>query len=64
MNTKTISRRELVKSIAATLEIAQWDAASRVTFCSEELELDGTAYTENEAAEIERCIAADLRAGK
>ncbi|AYN56850.1 hypothetical protein PBI_ANDREW_35 [Arthrobacter phage Andrew] len=60
----TISRRELVKSIAATLEISLPEAASRVTFCTEELELEGTAYSQNAAAEIERCIAADLRAGK
>jgi hypothetical protein len=61
---ETITRRELVKSIAATFAISLPEAASRVTFNTEELELEGTEYTAAAAAEIERCIAADVRAGK
>ncbi|MFJ4168341.1 hypothetical protein ACIPY3_02410 [Paenarthrobacter sp. NPDC089714] len=59
-----INRRELVKSIADTFGLGLPDAASRVTFNSEELEIEGTTYTEAQAAEVERCIAADLRSGK
>jgi len=61
---ETITRPELVRSLAATFSISLPEAASRVTFNAEELEMTGTTYTAAQAAEIERCIAADLRAGK
>lgn len=60
----TISRSELIRSIAETLNISLPEAARRVSFTVEELELEGTEYGPHAAAEIERCIAADVRAGK
>ncbi|MGO4143829.1 hypothetical protein AB4Y77_01980 [Paenarthrobacter sp. YAF11_1] len=61
---EAITRHELVRSIAATLSLSLPDAASRVTFTTEELEMEGTAYTAAQAAEVERCIAGDVRRGK
>jgi len=54
----------LVAQIAATFNIPNWESASRVDFNISELELDANNLTPAQAAEIERCIAADLKAGK
>lgn len=62
-NTNT-NAADLARHIANTLNITITESASRVTFCVEELELDTAHITEKQATEIERCIAADLKAGK
>ncbi|QRI45441.1 hypothetical protein SEA_LEONA_33 [Arthrobacter phage Leona] len=59
-----MNAKQLTTSIARTFDIRRWDAGSRVDFAIEELEIDPNNISEAQAAEIERCIAADLRAGK
>ena len=61
----TVTRSALIQELAAAFEISTPEAASRVTFNAEELEMPAAGpFTDNQAAEIERCIAADLRASK
>ena len=59
MNYKTIANY-----IAKTYNLPSWEAEHRVEFAVEELELDRNNITPTQAVEIERCIAADLKAGK
>ncbi|QOP64930.1 hypothetical protein SEA_BRYNNIE_32 [Arthrobacter phage Brynnie] len=65
LNPEHVARPILIHSIAGQLEISLAETARRVTFTSRELGFDApTLYTPAQAAEIERCIAADVRAGK
>lgn len=60
-----VARPVLIHSIAGQLELSLPETARRVTFTSRELGFEApTLYTPAQAAEIERCIAADVRAGK
>ena len=61
----TVARPVLIHSIAAQLEISLPETARRVTFTTRELGWEArSTYTADQAAEIERCIVADVRAGK
>ncbi|QGH74523.1 hypothetical protein HYQ03_gp36 [Arthrobacter phage Kuleana] len=60
-----VTRAALIHSLAGQLEISLPEAARRVTFTARELEYEApNLYTAAQAAEIERCIVADVRAGK
>jgi hypothetical protein len=55
---------QLSIAIAVALEIPFWEAESRVAFNVSELELDPNNISDEGIAEVQRCIAADIRAGK
>ena len=55
---------QLAASFVKLLKLTPADAASRVEFNITELELDPNNITTKQAAEIERCIVADIKAGK
>ena len=60
-----VARPVLIHSLAGQLEISLPEAARRVTFTSRELGYNApTLYSPAQAAEIERCIVADVKAGK
>lgn len=60
-----VARPVLIHSLAGQLEISLPEAARRVTFTSRELGYEApTLYSPAQAREIERCIVADVKAGK
>ena len=55
---------DLAWTLGRTLGLIHWDAVSRVDHTVAELEINHASITPKQAAEIERCIAADIKAGK
>ncbi|AYN58264.1 hypothetical protein PBI_KEPLER_37 [Arthrobacter phage Kepler] len=65
LDPELVARPVLIHSLAGQLEISLPEAARRVTFTTRELGWEArSTYTPAQAAEVERCIAADVRAGK
>lgn len=65
LDDEVVARPVLIHSLAGQLEISLPEAARRVTFTTRELGWEArSTYTPAQAAEIERCIVADVKAGK
>lgn len=65
LSPERVSRPRIVVDLSVALTITLAEAARRVTFTSRELGYGArTSYTSDQATEIERCITADVRAGK
>ena len=61
---RPIGHWELANDLAEEFNIPAWDARHRVEWNAEELGYDADRLTADQIAEITRCIAADLKAGK